>query len=116
MLRVINIFLVLGVMTSAFVLYSLELATRNGERHIATLNRDIAGKVEEIGLLKAEWSSLTRPARLQALTEQHLKLKRVQASQLITAADLATRVPDEPVTKLEQDGKDPIGDILKAME
>ena len=116
MFRILNIFLVLGVIASAFVLYSLELSTRGMERHIAALEAGIADKTEEIGLLKAEWSSLTRPERLQALAEKHLKLQRVAAKQLLKPEELALKVPDEPVTKLEKDGKDPIGDILKAME
>ena len=30
--------------------------------------------------------------------------------------ELAARIPAEPPVKLEEQGKDPIGDILKAME
>jgi hypothetical protein len=43
-------------------------------------------------------------------------MKSVTQLQLIEESELATRVPAEPIVKLEENGKDPIGDILKAME
>jgi hypothetical protein len=50
------------------------------------------------------------------LAEKNLGLKPVSPDQYVSASELATRVPAEPVMKLEEKGKDTIGDILKAME
>jgi len=116
MLRFFNACLVLTALVSAFILYSLEHATRRTERQIANIQSDIAQEHETITLLTAEWSNLTRPERLQKLAEQYLKLKRITAGQFIGERDIAAKVPAEPQVKLEQKGKDPIGDILKAME
>jgi len=76
----------------------------------------ITNEKETISLLNAEWSSLIRPERLQRLAEQHLSLKRISPEQFVKINELAARVPAEPPVKLEEDGKDAIGDILKAME
>ena len=67
-------------------------------------------------MLNAEWSSLTRPDRLQKLAAQNLKLETVKAPQFVSESELAERVPAEPIVMLEEQGKDVIGDILKDMQ
>ena len=116
MLRAFNACLVLAVLSAAYVLYSLEHSIRGIERQISRSTAAIANEKETIGLLNAEWSSLIRPERLQRLAEQHLKLKRISPDQFVQINELAARVPAEPQVKLEEQGKDAIGDILKAME
>lgn len=116
MLRFINTCLVAAVLVSGFALYTLEHQTRNAEREIARKTLAIKEEKESIKLLDAEWSNLTRPERLQKLAEEHLGLKPVAQLQIIGENELAARIPAEPIVKLEEDGKDPIGDILKKME
>jgi cell division protein FtsL len=116
MLRFLNACLVISVLASAFMLYSLEHATRRTEREIKKIQSGMASERENIKLLTAEWSNLTRPERLQQLAEEYLDLKKVTADQFIAERDIAARVPSEPQVQLEKTGKDPIGDILKAME
>ena len=116
MLRAFNACLVLAVLSAAYVLYSLEHSIRGVERQISRSTATIGSEKETIGLLNAEWSSLIRPERLQRLAEQHLKLKRISPDQFVKINELAARVPAEPPVKLEEQGKDAIGDILKAME
>jgi cell division protein FtsL len=112
----LNACLVVTALVSAFILYSLEHATRRTEREIARTQSDMASEREAIKLLNAEWSNLTRPERLQQLAKEYLDLGRIGADQFIAEREIAQRVPSEPLVKLEQKGKDPIGDILKAME
>ncbi len=116
MLRFFNAILVLAVLGSAFVLYNLEHATRGTERQIARSERAIAAERESIKLLNAEWSSLTRPERLQRLAEKHLEIKPIAAMQMVTEAELAERVPAYPPVRIDPTSADPIGDILKKME
>ncbi len=116
MIRAFNTCLVLAVLSAAYVLYSLEHSIRGVERQIARTEAAITNEKETIGLLNAEWSSLVRPERLQRLAEQHLSLRRISPDQFVKIDEIAQRVPAEPPVKLEQEGKDAIGDILKAME
>ena len=114
--KFLNACLVLAVLVSAFILYSLEHSTRGLERQIAKLKSGISEEHEQVKVLGAEWSSLTRPDRLQKLAQENLKLKTVTASQFVSESELAEKVPAEPVVMLEEKGKDVIGDILKEMQ
>lgn len=114
--KFVNALLVVAVLVSGFLLYTLEHATRGTERNIANLQTSISAEREQIKFLNAEWSSLTRPDRLQKLAAEHLNLKTITASQIVPVEELAARVPAEQQIKLEADGSDPIGDILEKMQ
>ena len=116
MVKVINAFLVLAVLVAAFFMYSLEHSTRGLERQVAKLKTGISDEREAIKLLNAEWSSLTRPDRLQHLAEEQLKLQPMKAGQVVTYADLANRIPAAAPVQLPSDGSDPIGSILEKMQ
>ncbi len=116
MLKIFNAVLVLAVLVSGYSLYQLEHATRGVERKIATTDRKIDEAREAIKLLNAEWSSLTRPERIQKLAEQNLALQPTRAQQFVSVEDLLTKVPETVPVKLEENGDDPIGDILKKMQ
>ncbi len=114
--KLFNALLVIAVLVSGFLLYSLEHATRGLERDIAKLERQISGSQENTKLLGAEWSSLTRPDRLQRLAADHLELQTIKAQQIVKFDELGQKVPPEPIVKLEAHDQDPIGDILQKMQ
>lgn len=116
MIKVINAFLVVTVLVAAFFMYSLEHSSRGLERQIAKLKNGINDERETIKLLDAEWASLTRPDRLQKMAEEKLKLQPVKATQIISVADVSTKIPDSPVIKLDDKTVDPIGAILEKMQ
>lgn len=111
-----NAILVLAVLVSGFLLYSLEHSTRGLERDVARFEKAISAERESIRFLSAEWSSLTRPDRLLKLVGEHLGYQPLQAAQIVKADELGARVPAEPVIKLEAGGSDPIGDIIDKMQ
>ena len=114
--KLLNFILVVTVLASGFVLYSLEHATRGIEREIATYQHGIEEEIESTRLLNAEWSSLTRPDRLRALAEMHLGLTTLKAQQIVRLEEIGSKVPAEPVIKLEAQGSDPIGAIIDKMK
>jgi cell division protein FtsL len=113
--KLFNAILVVAVLVSGFMLYSLEHGTRKLERENATLEQRISTSHEAIKLLGAEWSSLTRPDRLQRLAAEHLNLQTIKAQQIVKLDELGQRVPPEPIVKLEARDQDPIGDIVEKM-
>ena len=114
--KFINFILVVTVLTSGFLLYSLEHRMRGAERDIAAAERGIDAEIENMRFLSAEWSSLTRPDRLKKLAEQHLGLTTLKAQQIVTLSELGQKVPAEPIVKLEAKGADPIGAIIDKMQ
>ncbi len=120
MLRVLNLLLVLGLFGTAFYSYSVAHKARQGERQIRALQAEIAEERESMKLLQAEWSFLTRPQRLEKLAAEHLRLNRVTPPQLVRLERLKARLPARPAAVSDpasQTGsRDPIGDVLKAVE
>ena len=115
MLKLANFTLVLVTLGTASTLYNLEHTTRAQERSIAKANAEMVDNAEAIKLLKAEWSSLTRPERIQQLAEQHLGMKRLEPDQIVSTAELPQRL--EALSKVTKpEGKATIDDILKKMQ
>ena len=115
MVKIVNAFLVLAVLVSAFFMYSLEHATRGLERQAVKLKTALSDERETIKLLNAEWASLTRPERLQKLAEEQLKLQPLKASQIVSVADIPNRIPDALIIKLDDKSVDPIGIIIEKL-
>ena len=113
MSRFINIALFLFVLLGAFWLYQVKHEAKEEERKIVSLEKQIADEKEALLLLKAEWSYLNRPDRLQQLSEgfaKQLGLSEVQPYQIGSMDDLPERQQDPS----EASGEAPsIDDLLK---
>ncbi len=88
MIKFLNVLLVGSVLGSATMMYSLEHFTRGLEREITRVSRLIDEEKEADKLLKAEWSSLTRPERIEKIALDVLKLRPVTATQIVSQRDL----------------------------
>jgi len=53
------------------------------EKELHALNKEILQEQETIHILKAEWSHLNDPARLEDLAKRYLGLEEMRGSQLI---------------------------------
>lgn len=69
-------------------LYHLKNEVQALEDELFRVNRTILAEQEQIHVLRAEWSYLNQPARLQALASRHLDLQPTKPSQLGTIANL----------------------------
>jgi cell division protein FtsL len=87
-MRFLNVFSVLLVVAMSIGLYNLKYKVEAQERERARLTEDILNEQDAIRILRAEWSYLTRPERLQSLAERHLDLVPLKASQIATFEDL----------------------------
>lgn len=115
MLRIANFTLVLATLGTAYVLYSHEHATRGSERELARQKAAIVDTAEAIKLLKAEWSSLTRPERIQFLAQSQLGMQSIAPDQFVTEAELSARL-DALTTTSTTAPANPIEDVLKKMQ
>lgn len=101
MVRILNILFLIAVVIGAATVYDLKLAANKSAQRVAELQREIGEEREAIRHLKAEWSLLNKPDRLQNLVERYndyLQLESLEVRQIVTADDLPARpVMLEPI-------------------
>ena len=113
MMRILNL-LVIGVLVAAAAyVYKIKFeSTRQAER-LAKLRMEIRLEQDAIASLRAEWSKLDTPARIQDLAKRHLTtLKPIDPRQIDTLRSLPERPPD----LVPPDAADPIGSLLENPE
>jgi cell division protein FtsL len=111
-LRFTNICLGAAVFATAVWLYHVKYDVLASVRRIDALERQIDEVEHDVTLLKAEWTYLNRPERLQALAENHLELTATGRDQIITEAGIDLTIPLREIAEIPADAEDPIGDIL----
>ena len=91
MLRFVNICLVLGLVALACVIYQVKYESRALDAEIASLTEKIDEERDAIAVLRAEWSLLNRPERIERLAKKYLKLAPAKPSQLVTLDTVTDR-------------------------
>src|SRR5262245_36121670 len=91
MLRFINICLVLGLVALACVIYQVKYQAKGIDADIKTLNGQIDKERDAIAVLRAEWSLLNRPERIERLAKKYLKLAPAKPLQLVTVDTVSER-------------------------
>ena len=91
MLRIINICFVLGLVALACVIYQVKYQARALDAEITSLDKRIGEERDAIAVLRAEWSLLNRPERIERLAQKHLKLAPAKPAQLVTLDTVSDR-------------------------
>jgi len=91
MLRFVNICLVLGLVALAYVIYQVKYEARALDEEIASLGKEIDTERDSLAVLRAEWSLLNRPERIERLAEKYLRLAPIQPRQLVTLDSVTDR-------------------------
>ena len=87
----------------SFGLYQGVYSVKAQEKELKLLDVNIATASESIRVLKAEWSYLNQPERLQTLARRHLTLVPTATTQIVILANLPERSTAMPqaVTSVE---------------
>ena len=104
MIRLLNLFAVMGLIGSAIYAYSTKYDTLYQSAQVSKAKSQLNKERQATAVLRAEWQLLTRPDRLQAAVERHLALEPIGTAHLGRLADLPARV----------DRGDEIGRLLAA--
>jgi hypothetical protein len=94
--RVFNLILLAAMIVGAAVTYDMKHKAELAAERVATLQSAIAMEKNEIVVLKAEWSMLMQPARLQGTIEKyadHFQLQPFSPDQIATIDE----IPLKPV-------------------
>ena len=101
LVRYLNLVFVLAVIIGAAVVFDMKMAAERSSERVSELKRQIDEEREAIRLLKAEWSLLNQPHRLQGLAErysEYLQLQPLEPKQIVQLNDLPVKpVMLEPV-------------------
>jgi cell division protein FtsL len=112
MLRFINICLVLGLVALACVIYQVKYQAKGLDAEIRALNGQIDEERDAIAVLRAEWSLLNRPERIERLAQKHLKLAPAKPVQIVTLDKVTDR--DFDPARLKQETPPPAPDAPAA--
>ena len=113
MLRTINLLLVALMLIGAGVVYDLKYEAERATAKVAKINRKIDVERDAIATLKAEWSLLNQPRRLQDLAERYksyLELDPLDPTQIGTLDD----IPFKPAVSTDARPPAPKGSIKLA--
>lgn len=101
MLRFVNICLVLGLVSLAYVIYQVKYEARSLDEKIITLRQQIEDERDALAVARAEWSLLNSPERIERLAKKYLELSQAQPRQLVIL-DEATEKDFERAQELAQ--------------
>jgi len=111
-MRIIHFFVICALVISAAYVYRIKMVSTSRMERVVKLRADIREERNRIASLRAEWSTLTAPARLQGLSQRHLDLKPVEANQF----DALKNLPPRPPNFIKPNDPDPIGAMLDTIE
>jgi hypothetical protein len=91
MIRITLAFWIGLVSALGYGVFEVKYEVQEMESRLVHLNRSIVGDQQAIHILRAEWSYLNHPARLEALARRHLSLTSIGASQVGRIEDVPLR-------------------------
>lgn len=108
-MRILNLcVLVLLVMAAAYV-YEIKFESTLRAERVAKMRGDIQRERDAIAALRAEWTTLENPARIQGLARRHLQLKPADATQY----DALDRLPERPPQIVQPPAADAIANKIE---
>jgi cell division protein FtsL len=108
MIRLLNICVIAALVFAAAYVYKIKFDSTLQAERVAKLRTEIRRERDVIAGLRAEWSKLDSPVRIEGLAQRHLQLRPIDARQLDSLDQLPERPPELPPTA----PADPIGAML----
>ena len=108
-MRFLNLCVLALLVAAAAYVYEIKFeSTLRGER-VAKMRGDIQRERDAIAALRAEWSTLENPARIQGLARRHLRLRPPDSAQF----DSLDRLPERPPSIVQPPAADAIADKIE---
>jgi hypothetical protein len=110
-MRLLNILIIGVLILAASFVYKIKFDSTLQAETVAKLRGELRRERDAIALLRAEWTKLDTPARLEALAKRHLALRPVEPTQF----DNFEHLPERPAKpEVAPATSDPIGAMLGA--
>jgi cell division protein FtsL len=108
MIRLLNICVIVALVVAAVYVYRIKFESTRKAEQVARLRLDIRREHDGIADLRAQWSKLDNPIRIQELAQRHLSLRMIDSRQF----DQLDHLPERPPDLVPPDSPDPIGTLL----
>ena len=92
-MRLLNVCVIASLIFAAAFVYKIKFDSTLQIERVAKLHSQIRRERDAIATLRAEWTKLDTPSRIQALAERHSQLKPVNPTQFDTFDNLPERPP-----------------------
>ena len=109
MMRILNVCVIGALVLAAAYVYKIKFESTLQAERVAKVRMEIRREHDAIAALRADWSKLDNPVRIQELARRHLALRPVDARQF----DRLDRLPERPPDLVSPNSLDPIGDLLE---
>jgi cell division protein FtsL len=108
-IRLLNICVIVGLVVAAAYVYRIKFESTRKAEEVVRLRLEIRREHDAIAELRAEWSKLDNPIRIQDLAQRHLTTLRMIDSHQF---DQLNSLPDRPPDLVPPDSIDPIGSLI----
>jgi cell division protein FtsL len=112
MIRLLNICVIAALFVAAAYVYKIKYESTQRAEQVAKLRAEIRREHDAIAALRAEWSRLDNPARIQELAKRHLTLRPIEQRQF----DRLDQLPERPPELVPPSVSDPIGFLIALPE
>jgi hypothetical protein len=111
-MRIIHLFVICALVFAAAYVYRIKMESTARTERVLRLHAEVREQRDAIAALRAEWAKLASPSRLQGLSERHLTLKPVNATQY----DSLKNLPERPPSFIKPGSPDPIGAMIEIID
>ena len=111
-MRIIHLLVIAALVFAAAYVYRIKMESTSRTERVLRLHAEIREQRDAIAALRAEWSKLDAPLRLQGLAERHLPLKPLTAIQY----DSLKNLPERPPSFIRPGDPDPIGGMIETID
>jgi cell division protein FtsL len=109
MLRLLHMVVLAALFLAAADVYKIKYESTLQAEKVAKLRGEIRREQDTIANLRAEWSKLDRPDRIQELAQRHLTLRAAE----IVSYDPLDRLPERPIPIVPPGLADPLGALIE---
>jgi hypothetical protein len=109
--RLIHLLVIGALVCAAAFVYQIKMDSTARTERVLRLRAEIREQREAIAALRSQWAKLDAPLRLQGLSERHLPLKPLAATQ----HDSLKNLPERPPSLVKPGDPDPIGAMINAI-
>jgi hypothetical protein len=111
-MRLIHLLVIGALIFAAAYVYRIKMESTARTERVLRLHAEIREQRDAIAALRSEWAKLDAPLRLQGLSERHLPLKPINATQY----DSLKNLPERPQRLVKPGEPDPIGAMISTIE